>query len=391
MNIKNMINFLFPNKKENIIKEVYNSECEKLDLTKYSTISENFITIKNKTFEDKYEYNIFLDKYSDIKFINCTFDKCFSDSIVTNKDSILKFEKCFFKEDFKHIICKSIIFDKCEIENYYFNNISEDKIEIENLLFLNCKINRLELEGVVLKSQLFKNNNNMNNEYKIINSLILKNSIVEKNFIIDSSERNLENDEKRFNIEKLDLSNTVFNEDVKVKIQFCDITQAIFYNSKFKDLADFYQSIFQFVNFERTDFEKIVVFSECEFNCNVYFKYTKFLGKSIFRDTVITGELDLRNSIFDDEANFLDITSTRRIKDGEQFVGEPTDIKVANRETARIIKNFYDNCNNIIEANRFYKLEMNKRLEEFKDFPSTNYKTFEKLIFILLCVSSNPS
>ncbi|XQC05160.1 pentapeptide repeat-containing protein [Arcobacter cryaerophilus gv. pseudocryaerophilus] len=205
-----------------------------------------------------------------------------------------------------------------------------------------------------------------------------------------------ENDSKRFKITELDLTNSTFEENTKVKIQFCDINKAIFYNTKFKDLADFYQSRFNEVDFERTDFEKISVFSESEFNCDVNFKYTKFLGKAIFRDTIVSGEFDLRNSIFDDEANFLDITAkSRKVYDEKskdyKFIGEPTDINVANRETARIIKNFYDNSNNIIEANRFYKLEMKERRKEYDSLKRSDYKKVEKLIFILHEYSSNHS
>ena len=76
------------------------------------------------------------------------------------------------------------------------------------------------------------------------------------------------------NITILDLTNSKFKS--KVKIQFYKIDEAIFYNTKFQDLADFYQTEFKKVNFKRTDFEKISVFSECEFDCDVDFKYTKF-------------------------------------------------------------------------------------------------------------------
>jgi len=128
--------------------------------------------------------------------------------------------------------------------------------------------------------------------------------------------------------------------------------------------------------------------------CNVDFKYTKFLGKSIFRDTTITGILNLRNSIFDDEANFLDITSKTRDKDTEtkEFIGEVNNIQVANRETARVIKNFYDTNNNIIEANKFYALEMEEREKELQQNKTKSFTSFiEWLVFKAHKVSSNHS
>ena len=355
----------------------------------------NELLIDNVIFFDG-SYQKLLDKFNIIKFKSCIFENCFSYDLISTKNKKLSFEKCTIKGEFKHIFSESLIFKDSEIEKYYFNNLLEDKIEIKDLLFFNSKIDNLELEGVVLKKQLIKNNNNIKEKFKEIKTLILKNCSIEKNFIIDSSERKKENDSKRFKINKLDLTNSTFEENTKVKIQFCDINKAIFYNTKFKDLADFYQSKFEKVNFERTDFEKISVFSESEFNCDLDFKYTKFLGKAIFRDTIVSGKFDLRNSIFDAEANFLDITSKSRKKYDEitndyKFIGEPTDINVANRETARIIKNFYDNSNNIIEANRFYKLEMKKRMEEYNSLEKSDYRTFERLIFILHEWSSNHS
>ncbi len=390
-----------------IIKKVFNSLNGNKNLTKntdkestsidYSEKEVKVVQFKNKKFSNiENEIKNDLTKFETIKFIDCTFTNCFSDDLIINKNCELIFEKCTIQGEFRHIFCESIIFKDSEIERYYFNNPSEDKIEIKDLLFFNSKIDNLELEGVVLKKQLIKNNNNIKEKFKEIKSLILKNCSIEKNFIIDSSERKKENDSKRFKITELDLTNSTFEENTKVKIQFCDINKAIFYNTKFKDLADFYQSKFEGVDFERTDFEKISVFSESEFNCNLDFKYTKFLGKAIFRDTIVSGKFDLRNSIFDAEANFLDITSKSRKKYDEitndyKFIGEPTDINVANRETARIIKNFYDNSNNIIEANRFYKLEMKKRMEEYNSLKKSDYRTFERLIFILHEWSSNHS
>ncbi|MGE4472537.1 MAG: pentapeptide repeat-containing protein [Sulfuricurvum sp.] len=187
-------------------------------------------------------------------------------------------------------------------------------------------------------------------------------------------------------IHNLNCEDVVFEE--KVNIQNCTINgKSNFYNTKFKRLADFYRTRFNEVVFERTDFDKVVVFSEAVFSLDVNFKYTKFLGYSVFRDTVIKGKLDLRNTIFynNADANFLDITSEERKRD--PFYGEPTVIQVSNRETARIIKNFYEHSNNIIEANKFYALEMQKREEEL----NKGIKNFDWLIFKIHGISSDHS
>lgn len=161
--------------------------------------------------------------------------------------------------------------------------------------------------------------------------------------------------------------------EFKEKVEFKEscYEKVDFENATFEKLADFYRTKFYKVNFERAYFKEIAVFSETEFYCDVNFKYTKFFGKSIFRDTVITGKLDLKNSIFKDEANFLDIKLS----------------KVESRETARIIKDSFEKQNNIIEANKFYALEMEKREKELdfkKDF-------FEWLVFKIHRLSSNHS
>lgn len=184
-------------------------------------------------------------------------------------------------------------------------------------------------------------------------------------------------------IGNLNCENIVFEQ--KIKIQNCTIRgKANFCNTKFKELADFYRTKFNEVIFKRADFENVAVFSEAEFNKDVDFKYVKFLGYSVFRDTVIKGKLDLRNTIFDSDsdANFLDITSEH---------GEVKVIQVANRETARLIKSFYEYSNNIIEANKFYALEMQEREKELTKDIKNAKNIFEWLIFKAHAISSNHS
>ena len=296
-----------------------------------------------------------------------------------------KFTNCKFKGDFRHPFVSTIWdFKQCEFDSYIIDNQNKLEKEKVSLTFQDCEFKNLKSKNIIFDRKVFVNTI-LSKKNKKINTLELTTCVFKKDFILTTGIRN--SISSIYHIKEIKLNQSIFEK--KVKIQFCNITDtANFYNTKFKDLADFYQTTFnKNVNFERTDFFDISVFSEAIFNCDVDFKYTKFLKQAIFRDTVITGILDLRNTIFDSVANFLDITSQKRVKKEKEFIGKTTDIKVANRETARVIKNFFDNSNNIIEANKFYKLEMVKREEEL----SLLKNPLEWLIFKIHRVSSNHS
>lgn len=331
---------------------------------KFESSNVNFYTFESGDFEN----SIFHNK---VEFYNSTFGHEKS-----RKEFDIDFKGAQFKKEAKFISCK---FDK----GLRFFKDSECKalsIGGGNIPYLHIagSIPTIVINGNEKEfSELIIKHNNLK-------TLILHNITIGSDFLLNDKQYR-KNDE--FKLDLLHLKESTFKG--KVKIQFYEIKKADFYNTKFDDLADFYQTEFNEVVFKRTDFKDISVFSECEFDCDVDFKYTKFLGKAIFRDTVIKGKLDLRNTIFDDEANFLDITSKKREKINDQFIGKIENIKVANRETARVIKNFYDNTNNIIEANRFYKLEMEKREKELNETKKENF--FEYLIFLFHSISSNHS
>ncbi|PHR70248.1 MAG: hypothetical protein COA66_12780 [Arcobacter sp.] len=351
----------------------------------YKLEEKNFININE--FTNCHFYNTIKLLSFEGNYSNCTFYK----NIIIN-DKINKFVKCNFKSAITIIKISEDkifinLFEECNFnknKHFLFKNIeftSENKIEIlfsnltiiNKIYFSNCEFkNDLKLNKLFHLKRLHFNACRFSSRLEVLNCK---------------------------NIDEFSLRNSVFktlslSDDVaKVKIQFCEIYNANFYNTSFDELADFYQTKFlNSVNFERTDFNKISVFSECEFDCNVDFKYAKFLGKSIFRDTVIKGKLNLRDTIFNDEANFLDITSHSRWNVKKQkFIGEPLDIKVENRETARVIKDCFDKQNNIIEANRFYKLEMQKRTKELFILHENDNSLFEKFVFIFHRLSSNHS
>lgn len=348
----------------------------------YHSLIENFFNNKTIVFDhiffpdydvkDSFDYSKILSKLKKIHFNYCKFhvtylelndkevffqDCEFFDMYSISNSNILKnqsniiYQMCIFNDD--------VSISKMDIEDYTINHT----------LFRDCQFaKRVIAHNMTFKQTVF--NNSKYNKYTNLYNLELYNCVINNDFILEA-----------YTINILDLSETTFNG--KVKIQFCKLlSNASFYNTKFNNLADFYQTQFYTVDFERTDFNQIAVFSEAVFNKNIHFKYTKFLKKSIFRDMVVKGKLDLRNTIFDDEANFLD---TRADKDNHIA------IQVENRETARVIKNFYENSNNVIESNKFYILEMKEREKELNADIKKGKNLFEWLTFKVHSISSNHS
>ncbi len=94
------------------------------------------------------------------------------------------------------------------------------------------------------------------------------------------------------------------------------------------------------------NFYNIVSFIESTFFKNMQFLHTYFNGTILLSGTIIY-ELRFNSTFFKKEVSFLDI-----------------DVEKLDRETARIIKDSFEKQNNIIEANKFYALEMREREKE---------------------------
>lgn len=314
----------------------------------------------SKLFKGCFFYDIFIS--NSYKFYDCTFLNNLKIISLSGISANCRFVRSTFKSNilfnsvaFNNNFFKECIFSDKKLlffKNTIFNDVNflfENKMNIKRFHFSKCRFgNKLSLYELSHIKRLSFFNCIFNERLEII---------------------------KCKNIKRLSFRNSEFDSldkiHTKVKIQFCEIEEGNFFNTRFSDLADFYQTKFKNVNFERADFEKISVFSEVEFSCKVDFKYTKFLGKSIFND----------------DANFLDVSAHSRKDNSGNFVGEPSNIKVKNRETARVIKNFYDNSNNVIEANRFYEIEMSERKKEL----SWLKDPLDKFVFSLHEWSSNHS
>ncbi|MDX4068681.1 pentapeptide repeat-containing protein [Aliarcobacter skirrowii] len=278
-----------------------------------------------------------------------------------DEEKVQKFWKKFKKLIEKKDLSKEESYDR--FHGFIFPKIEQDTFK--NYTF-NCDLVFTKdciFEGDINFFQTIFNKQIYFNDCKIKGKVCFGKSIFKDRFTFNNMKE----------IKEVFFKHAEFKEKVEFKESSCK--KVDFENAIFEKLADFYRTKFYKVNFEKTDFKDIAVFSEAEFYCDVDFRYTKFLGTSIFRDTVITGKLDLKNSIFKDEANFLDIKLS----------------KVESRETARKIKDSFEKQNNIIEANKFYALEMKEREKELEEDLKKGKNFFEWLVFKIHGISSNHS
>jgi uncharacterized protein YjbI with pentapeptide repeats len=233
-----------------------------------------------------------------------------------------------------------------------------------NVSFKNCKF----LDNAVLSRYNFTKDLDFERcEFK--KDLTLKKMIIEGNIELCDVKIN----------GKLDLSETIFKDFSKVRIKDCEVKNADFYNTKFSNLADFFQTKFNEVNFKRTTFKDISVFTKVTFKDDIDFEYTTFEKLAQFKETIFEKKLNLEDTIIKDKINFL---KTKTLNN-ENLKPE----NIANRETARIIKDSFEQQNNIIEANKFYALEMKEREKEL----SFLKEPFEWLVFKIHGISSNHS
>jgi len=265
----------------------------------------------------------------------------------------INLENIYFPKeyDFFHIsdllnkdIDKEICFSDCVFKNIKFHNESEVKNKLGNIKFFNCKFDEIKFEGIEFYKLVFKYNN-WEKSYNIEN-MIFKRCEFENDFILKP------NQEEQRCITNMDFSYSKFNKSFEL-YNISILSKLTLDSTEFYDSATFIKSRFDKISLENSTFEKNVLFNNAIFNT----------------------ELNLENTFFKGEANFLNIKAKN----------------IANRETARIIKHSFEKLDNIIEANKFYALEMEKREEELRDKNRDDYSLTERMIFTFHKFSSNHS
>ncbi|AXH13070.1 hypothetical protein [Halarcobacter bivalviorum] len=265
------------------------------------------------------------------KFIHCT--------INTNEKEVVFIGCEFYKKfsitnNFKEID-NSFIFHNCKFHGIVLlNSLKEEKLYISSKLFRECHFDeRLEFckvyteSNALIKNCIFNSTEVMFSESDI-------NSNIDFDTYIDSK------------IKKLIIIKTIFQGSVSIKDN--KIEKLCLKDSVFSKNLKLSNIIIEKNTIETSSFNNLIALKEVKFNSNV----------------------DLSTNFFE-KANFLKF----------KFFG------IKNRETARIIKDSFEQQNNIIEANKYYAIEMEKAEDDF----IKEKKWFDWVIFKTHSLASNHS
>lgn len=341
------------------------------------------VVFKNCIFEDSADFK----KYqfsNEIKFNNCTFN---SDIHLPESLSVSFDQTKFYNQiSLNNLLAiypeTRSIFNECEfLQGCKFNEYTT----IEAHIFRNCKFN----EGIFGRNILFKKKvfnhgwNFVSTEYGKqgfynIKHIKLGECVFEDDFILnDDLDVNLEYSLIKFKIYTLELHRSIFKKSFKLINS--EISLPYLISVRFEGLVDLTNSILgiensdsilDYIIFSFVEFKDIVKFNNVSFLTKTNFNGAIFFDSNTFINCKFSQSLNFENTIFKVEGNFLNIQG-----------------ELENRETARIIKNALDKNDNIIEANKYYALELKKQeidLNWISDFS-------EKLIFKFHKISSNHS
>lgn len=163
--------------------------------------------------------------------------------------------------------------------------------------------------------------------------------------------------------------------DIKIKklvISHCKLTSEFSFlldidylelnTTIFTQIVSFSGSKIKEIKCKNVTFYRAVAFNKCEFGTvdtkkekKILFDYVEFMGFTNFRDTSFYVELDIINTKFHNQPNFLNST----------FFGKSQ--LNTNRENFRIIKHSFQAVGNQIEENRFFEYEMYAYQHELKE------------------------
>ena len=348
--------------------------------------SETMVDIKNFIFpiywKYQYEHISIIEHLKDknIRFLNCHFiDYIFLDNEEENQEinRISFTNNCIFQ---RKVQINGLKFKKgmSILGSTFKNNFLIQNCKFDYLFeIVNCSLNKLYIHNITTEKLIEIKYNTKNQFYFSLYSGNIKDLKIQGNNINDIKFENITIENLYIDDKHHDLKNYKFN-----KIEIIE-------NSNFDSIEMINLRIMEII-IQNSQIDKKTFLMKSEIN-NSYFYNSKFFGildlsnVKFYQDTNFKrcsiDEAIFKNCEFLDE---FDLSESSLYKRG-YFLGIKTN--KLNRETARIIKDSFEQQNNIIEANKFYALEMKSKEKELS--PKENF--FEWLVFKIHGISSNHS
>ncbi|MDX4049767.1 hypothetical protein Q6A83_03130 [Aliarcobacter skirrowii] len=236
-------------------------------------------------------------------------------------------------------------------------------------------INKIPSNTIAFKNSVFYGNIELENNECLKSKIIFFSNCITDNFIF-----------KQIDITKLG----IFSCNFKIlKVEYSKINDFILENVNKEKKENIYIkgsefNLVQIQGFFINNFNisnnqsNKTLFQNIEID-NLNFNENTFLDRLDFIDVEIKNNIDLQDSFIPTNSSFFGLKSSKGLVD------------VANRETARKIKDSFEKQNNIIEANKFYALEMKEREKELEEDLKEGKNFFEWLVFKIHGISSKHS
>ena len=277
-------------------------------------------------------------------------------------------EKCTFSDTNKN--CNCIL--HCKKDDWYESNEDNSKNwekSQENIKIFWDKIN-----------EKITHNNLDENGKKIAED-------IQREYNIELYEHNFESIIfPKSNFEDINYKSFKDLNNLNIKFKNCDFIGQIDFSLLFnaKDISFYNCKFFDNVKFINTTFKNIFLLEGCTFKEDVLFQNITFLKVSAFISSIFHKKLHFVHSKFMDLGLFNDANTNTFIIDNSFFVSEANflnfKVKHLDRETARIIKHSFEKLDNIIEANKFYALEMKERENDEKLHKYNHFQNLSKIL-----------
>jgi hypothetical protein len=258
----------------------------------------------------------------------------------------IMFSNCIFNDEtnFFKKIDYSFVFESCKFDSLKFNHIKINehpnyKDFKSNFEFVMVKINKkLIINDCQFSGKFYINNQKYVNHPMSIDSVQIKESTFNENF----------------------------------KLHNCDISNIELSNIDFEKNADFFKSKFLQKNkniaFNGINIKGISILEECEFYSKFIMQYVTLNGLVQFRSAKFYNGLDLDRTNTEKPMNFYNVKGLEKISKNND----------TSQETYRILKHHCEKMGNVIDANMYHALELEKKKETLE---KENKVTQESIVF----------